>query len=70
MPDLRPTVATGQVLTLLNQHFHAPILDLVPLDGGQVARCDTSPYDALRMWAVPMAEKPCKEARQIRRVLH
>ncbi len=38
MPDLRPMVATEQVLTLLNQHFRAPILDLAPLDGGQVAR--------------------------------
>jgi hygromycin-B 4-O-kinase len=38
MPDLRPMVATEQVLTLLNRHFRAPILDLAPLDGGQVAR--------------------------------
>ncbi len=38
MPDLRPTVATEQVLALLAQHFHSPILDLVPVEGGQVAR--------------------------------
>lgn len=38
MPDLRPMVATVQVLALLNQHFRAPILDLAPVEGGQVAR--------------------------------
>jgi hygromycin-B 4-O-kinase len=38
MPDLRPIVATEQVLTLLNQHFRAPILDLTSVEGGQVAR--------------------------------
>ncbi|GHO70366.1 hypothetical protein KSC_092580 [Ktedonobacter sp. SOSP1-52] len=37
MPDLRPVVPTAQVLTLLNQHFSAPILDLTPVEGGQVA---------------------------------
>ncbi|HEY4384328.1 MAG TPA: hypothetical protein VGN34_07640 [Ktedonobacteraceae bacterium] len=38
MPDLRPMVATEQVLALLNQHFSAPILNLAPVEGGQVAR--------------------------------
>lgn len=38
MPDLRPVVEPAQVLALLNQHFHAPILDLTPMEGGQVAR--------------------------------
>lgn len=38
MPDLRPIVATEQVLTLLSQHFNAPISELVPVEGGQVAR--------------------------------
>src|SRR5581483_9573814 len=38
MPDLRPIVAPEQVLGLLNQHFPAPILDLTPVEGGQVAR--------------------------------
>lgn len=38
MPDLRPMVTTVQVLALLNQHFHAPILDLAPVEGGEVAR--------------------------------
>jgi len=38
MPDLRPMVASEQVLTLLKQHFSAPILDLTPVEGGQVAR--------------------------------
>jgi hygromycin-B 4-O-kinase len=38
MPDLRPMLATAQVLTLLNQHFRAPILELAPVEGGQVAR--------------------------------
>ena len=38
MPDVRPMVTTEQVLALLNQHFRAPILDLAPVDGGQVAR--------------------------------
>jgi hygromycin-B 4-O-kinase len=37
MSDLRPKVETAQVLTLLNQHFRAPVIDLVPVDGGQVA---------------------------------
>lgn len=38
MLDLRPMVATEQVLTLLNQHFRTPILDLAAVEGGQVAR--------------------------------
>ena len=38
MPDLRPDVASEQVLALLNQHFSTPITDLVPVEGGQVAR--------------------------------
>jgi hygromycin-B 4-O-kinase len=38
MPDVRPIVATEQVLALLGQHFHAPILDLAPVTGGEVAR--------------------------------
>jgi hygromycin-B 4-O-kinase len=38
MPDLRPIVAIEQVSTLLQQHFHAPILDLLPVEDGQVAR--------------------------------
>lgn len=38
MLDLRPVVASEQVLTLLGQHFSTPISDLVPIEGGQVAR--------------------------------
>ena len=38
MPDLRPMVAREQVLGLLSQHFPTPILDLAPVEGGQVAR--------------------------------
>jgi hygromycin-B 4-O-kinase len=38
MPDLRPIVPGEQVSALLQQHFHAPILDLLPVEGGQVAR--------------------------------
>src|SRR5262245_45136450 len=38
MPDLRPMVAPEQVLGLLSQHFPTPILDLAPVEGGQVAR--------------------------------
>jgi hygromycin-B 4-O-kinase len=38
MPDLRPVVASEQVLALLNQHFSASINDLVFVEGGQVAR--------------------------------
>ncbi len=38
MPDLRPIVASEQVLALLGQHFSTPISDLVPVEGGQVAR--------------------------------
>lgn len=38
MPDLRPIVDSEQVLALLNQHFRAAILDLTPVEGGQVAR--------------------------------
>ena len=37
MPDLRPTVDQGQVLTLLGQHFSEPIGELTPVEGGQVA---------------------------------
>jgi hygromycin-B 4-O-kinase len=38
MPDLRPIVPIEQVSTLLQQHFHAPVLDLLPVEGGQIAR--------------------------------
>lgn len=38
MPDLRPVVTDTQVLTLLNEHFVSPITDLVPVEGGSVAR--------------------------------
>lgn len=38
MPDLRPVVAPDQVLALLKQHFSAPIVNLTPLEGGQIAR--------------------------------
>ena len=38
MPDLRPVVASEQVLSLLSQHFNAPISELVAVEGGQVAR--------------------------------
>lgn len=38
MPDLRPVVASEQVLALLSQHFSTPVPDLVPVEGGQVAR--------------------------------
>ncbi len=38
MPDLRPVVTTEQVMDLLTQHFQAPVRDLVPVEGGQVAR--------------------------------
>ena len=38
MSDLRPVVASEQVLALLGQHFSAPISDLVSVEGGQVAR--------------------------------
>lgn len=38
MPDLRPIVPIEQVSALLQEHFHAPILDLLPIEGGQVAR--------------------------------
>ena len=37
MPDLRPDVASEQVLALLVQHFSTPISDLVSVEGGQVA---------------------------------
>jgi hygromycin-B 4-O-kinase len=38
MSDLRPVVASEQVLALLDQHFGVPISDLVSVEGGQVAR--------------------------------
>jgi hygromycin-B 4-O-kinase len=38
MPDLRPIVEHAQVLTLLNEHFSAPVTDLESVDGGSVAR--------------------------------
>ena len=38
MSDLRPIVASEQVLALLGQHFSTPITDLVTVEGGQVAR--------------------------------
>lgn len=38
MPDLRPVIEQEQVLTLLRQHFPVPIINLAPVEGGQVAR--------------------------------
>jgi hygromycin-B 4-O-kinase len=38
MSDLRPVVEQEQVLALLQQHFSEPVSDLVPVEGGQVAR--------------------------------
>jgi hygromycin-B 4-O-kinase len=38
MPDLRPVVAAEQAFALLGQHFNTPISNLVPVEGGQVAR--------------------------------
>src|SRR5215469_1479988 len=38
MPDLRPFIEQEQVLALLDLHFSEPVIDLKPLDGGQVAR--------------------------------
>ncbi len=38
MPDVRPLVTTEQVMALLKQHFHEPIRDLSPVEGGHVAR--------------------------------
>jgi hygromycin-B 4-O-kinase len=38
MPDLRAVVESEQILTLLNQHFTAPITDLAPVEGGLVSR--------------------------------
>ncbi len=38
MPDLRPIVADAQVRALLNEHFSTPVIDLVHIDGGAVAR--------------------------------
>jgi hygromycin-B 4-O-kinase len=38
MSDLRPVVADAQVLTLLSEHFSTPMTDLVPVEGGIVAR--------------------------------
>ncbi len=38
MSDLRPVVASEQVLALLGQHFGAPISYLVSVEGAQVAR--------------------------------
>lgn len=38
MPDLRPMVSGSRMLRLLQQHFSAPIADLVPVEGGLIAR--------------------------------
>ncbi len=38
MPDLRPVVADAQVRTLLSKHFSLPVSELVPIEGGAVAR--------------------------------
>ncbi len=38
MPDLQVAVTSEQVHALLDQHFSVPIRELVPVEGGQVAR--------------------------------
>src|SRR5437588_10677492 len=38
MPDLRPIIEQEQALILLRQHFTEPITNLVPVEGGQLAR--------------------------------
>lgn len=38
MPDLRPVIEQEQALALLSLHFTEPIINLAPLEGGQVAR--------------------------------
>jgi hygromycin-B 4-O-kinase len=38
MSDLRPVIEQEQILVLLGQHFSGPIINLEPLEGGQVAR--------------------------------
>lgn len=38
MPDLRPVVKDAHVLALLNERFSTPVTDLVPVEGGAVAR--------------------------------
>lgn len=38
MPDLRAVVHPDEVRHLLNQHFGTPVVNLTPVDGGQVAR--------------------------------
>lgn len=38
MPDLRPVIADAQVLEALRQHFSTPVTELMPIEGGEVAR--------------------------------
>ena len=38
MPDLRPVVSEAAILALLHDQFDAPVSDLVPVEGGSVAR--------------------------------
>ncbi|MGI9057311.1 MAG: phosphotransferase family protein [Ktedonobacteraceae bacterium] len=38
MPELRAVIQPEKVLNLLDQHFDAPIVNLTPVEGGQVAR--------------------------------
>jgi hygromycin-B 4-O-kinase len=38
MPDLRAVVQPEEVLNLLSQHFDASVINLTPVEGGQVAR--------------------------------
>jgi hygromycin-B 4-O-kinase len=38
MPDLRPVIEQERVLAFLEQQFSEPIINLEPLEGGQVAR--------------------------------
>ena len=38
MPDLRPVVSDAAMLALLHDQFDAPVTDVVPVEGGSVAR--------------------------------
>lgn len=38
MADLRPVVQDARVFALLNEHFLLPVTDLVPVEGGSIAR--------------------------------
>ena len=38
MPDLRPVVSDARVLALLQERFSPSAMDLVPVEGGSVAR--------------------------------